>query len=395
MVLNLARLTTLLLLALALAWLPACGPAGAPAGGLIEGDPWDYNLRAEDVPANFEQEYFDLESGVITNRDVSLNALDPSLYQTVNAQGRQMGHFVEFSGASADSFSRVASLVVTYRTAEGAAAGLAESIPGPDPDIEWTPVEGAETVGDESTVYQMLVPDLEAVYRVDFRYRNARASVGVGGEPQHLTEPQPALDFARLMIDRMQAGAEPPQLAALRQARLADLRGLALTQEDFIELDPANGIVWYYDDNPLPQWTPERDGPVAGYQVNFYRPTGREDARSRLPYNLVVTVLGYPDAQAARAAIAGATGPRDGQRAPLEPVGEESSGWYRSGAVDFLGETELIAVYETDFRVGAYVAGVRVTAFQPAAADPLDPSDTTEFLHTFARRQAERLAAAP
>jgi hypothetical protein len=377
-----------------LALLPAC-TGDSTAGSLVEGDPWDYNLRLEDVPANFDQEFFNLESGVITNRDVSLTANDPSLFQTANVQGRKFGHYVEFSGASPEGFTRVAAMVVTYRSAEGAAAGLAESIPAPDPDVEWVKAPEAAQVGDESSAWQMLVPDFEVIYRVDFRYRNVRASVGVSGPPQNVPDAQPALDFANRMLDRMQTASLPPQLGALRQARRGDLRALAVTQEDLIELDPVNGVVWYYDDNPLPQWTPQQDGPVAGYQISFYRPTGRDDLQSRLPYNMVVTVLGYANDQEAREAIAGATGPTGGQQIPPDAIGDESSRWYRSGAVDFMGATEFIATYEIDFRVGAYVAGVRVLAFQPQSADPLEDSDTTEFLHTFAQRQADRLAAAP
>lgn len=109
---------------------------------------------------------------------------------------------------------------------------------------------------------------------------------------------------------------------------------------------------------------------------------------------MVVTVLEYPDVQAARAAIAGAVGPDDGQKMPLDRAGDESAGWYRSGAVDFLGESQLIATSEIDLRVGVYLAGVRVTAFQPEAADPAEPNKTTAFLRTFAQRQADRLAAA-
>lgn len=141
---------------LGLALLAACGQTGLPAGSVVEGDPWDYNLRQEDIPPKLEQDYFNLESGVITNRDVSLTAGDPSLFQTVNAQGRRFGHVVQFSGASADSFNRVAAMVVTYRNAEGAAAGQAERLPGPDPDVEWVQVPGAGPVGDESSVWQML-----------------------------------------------------------------------------------------------------------------------------------------------------------------------------------------------------------------------------------------------
>jgi hypothetical protein len=367
------------------------GPAAQP---LVEGDPWEYNLTLADMPPGFEQEFFDLESGVITNRDVSLTAGDPSLFAAANAQGRLFGHFAEFTGNSAQAFNHVASLVVVYRTPEGAAAGLAESVPGPDPDMVWTEMPDAAQVGDEARLWTMLVPDSEAVYRVDFRYRNVKASVGVSGPPESVPGPQPALDFARTLLARFQAEPLPAPLADLRRAHLPDLRGLALTQEDLIELDPVNGVVWFYDDNPLPQWTPRSDGPVAGYQVNFYRPVAREDVQTRLPYQMVVTVLAYPSEAEAAGALAGAVGPDNGQKIPLEPAGEESLGFFRAEAVRFLDQTQPAGVYEINLRQGVFVAGVRVVGFQPLDADPLDPNPATAFLHAFALRQAERLAAA-
>lgn len=345
------------------------------------------------MPAQFKQEYLELESGVITNRDVSRAANDAGLFARANAQGRKLGHFVEFTGGPPGSYSHVASLVVVYRTAQGAAAGLAESVPGPDPDIEWTAVPVSETIGDESQVWEMLVPGEEVVYRTDFRYRNVRVSVGVGGKPEFVRDPRPSLDFAQALLARMEASPVPHPLAALRKAHLPDLREMILTQEDLIELDPINGVVWHYDDNPLPQWTPEKGGQVAGYQTSFYRPTAREDVRSRQPYTLIVTLLAYPSVAGAQAAIAGAAGPPNAQAVPLDPVGQQSAGWYRSGSVNFLGATQPQSTYEINFRVGAYVAGLRVLAFEPPASDPLAPNPATAFLRTLARRQAERIAA--
>lgn len=372
--------------------LSACSGLGQAAPSLVEGDPWDYNLTLKDLPAGFTQEFLNLESGVITNRDASLTANAPALFGTLNAEGRQFGHFVEFTGGPPEGYDHVAALVVVYRTVAGATAGHAESLPGVDPDIEWRPASGAEKIGDESRVLEMLTPGEEVVYRVDFRHRNAWASVGVGGKPENVPDPKPALDFAKVILARLQATPVPQPLAALRKANLPDIRGLMLNQEDLIELDPANGVVWYYDDGPLPQWTPPQDGPVAGYQISFYRPTAKEDVTTRQPHTMIVSLLAYPSEAGAKGAILGASGPPEAQKIPLDPVGQESAGWYRSGAVNFFGTPQFQSIYEINFRIGVYIAGVRVLAFEPPAADPLAPNPATAFLHLFAQRLADRLS---
>ncbi|MBI3763360.1 MAG: hypothetical protein HY260_16055 [Chloroflexi bacterium] len=368
--------------------LSACATLGQPSPALVEGDPWDYNLSLKDLPKDFQQEYLNLESGVITNRDVALTANDTALFGRLNGEGRELGHFVEFTGGPPDGYNHVSALVVVYRTVEGAVSGQAESLPGFDPDITWQEVSGAEKIGDESRVLEMLVPGEEVVYRVDFRYRNAKASVGVGGKPDNVPSARPAIDLAKAILSRMRAAPVPNPLAALKQARLSDIRELTLNQEDLIQLDPINGVVWYYDDNPLPQWTPEKEGVVAGYQISFYRPTAKVDVTSRQPYSMIVSLLAYPSEAGAKGAMAGATGPPNAQPAPLDPIGQESAGWYHSGAVNFFGTTEFQSTYEINFRVGAYVAGVRVLAFEPKGVDPLAPNPAIAFLHTFAQRQA-------
>ncbi len=346
----------------------------------LEGDPWDYAISPDDVPAGWSL----AQQTIATPFDVAQSVLTTTIPLT-DAASLQTMTLMYTASYQAPKDSEYADLtcrvtmfqndldVRTILAAENPGAGW-ESAPPPN-------------VGDAARLWHFTSSDLSAredSYRVDFRYINGLASVTLKGSPKALPDSTEAAAYARKVLDKMEKTTTPPGLKSLRSAGLGDLRRYLLTQDQVAQGDSYLGNRWVVAADPLPGWTlnsslsPEDQQALAplervtGYQMYFRKSLSQAELKGAIPVLLYQQVTAYTQVANAQQALDMMQGTPQLEQAPNPPqIGDgQARGW--QGEIPITqgdGAKGTAAVYELDFQVGNYVASVRVQS------RPLDDSE--------------------
>lgn len=385
-------------------WLAACA---APAPALVQGDAWEYALHAADLPAGWtfvDQSAFtaaDLArpAAPLTATAALTEAVPASLAHAAQVYSAQ------FAPPSGAPYGDLTLQILLYPSAAEAQANLSAENPG----AGWNKVE-APTVGDQSQVwrYQAWITDTtQGLYRVDFRYWNAIGSLVMLGTAEVLPGPDEPVKYARRVLDKFKAGADPAALRQLREASLPDVRGRLLNQAQLAGRDPAFADRWIIDRQYLGSWTQNADfgaqassvleklGRVAGYQLYLVKPLTDAEASTVAGAALFQQVSAYRTAAAAPQGLQALVGLKGAAEIKDWPgVGSGSRAW--SQVLTAVTGSQ-IAVTEISFYTGLYVGTIQLESPPlPAAADQKARLQANRDLALqFAQQLAANLAAAP
>ncbi len=380
-----------------------------PAPDHLDGDAWDYTLLPGDVPADWSLS----AHGIITAHDVAQEQLQTTGAITLSTSLDNLRelYYARYRPPELSHYFDFSLQVLVYQSEADAMAALARE----DPGAEWERVSADARVGDESQIWHFINPAddptlSQNIYRVDFRYLNGIGSVTLMGTAEVVPDFDEPVDYAKRIWDKMRAGATPKGLADLRGARLPDLRSLLVSQNQLTGLDTYLGERWRVDSRAIPQWIPndafpdqktrdalEQLGRVTGYQGFYFKPLTQEESRQNLAQSLFQQVTVYRRADSAQTALGIMAGLEQvSEIASPVVVGDETRVW--SGllnSTDADGTTVTVAVQEVDFRVGQYVASVRLQTRSLASAE-WQPGqvESLQFALALAQALADNLRAA-
>ena len=380
-----------------------------PAPDHLDGDAWDYTLLPDEVPADWSLS----THGIITAHDVAQDKLPTSNPITLSASLDNLRelYYARYRPPELSHYFDFSLQVLVYQSEANAVAALARENPG----AEWETVSTNVGVGDESRVWHFINPAddptlSQNIYRVDFRYLNGIGSVTLMGTADVVPDFDEPVDYAKHIWNKMRAGATPKDLKDLSAARLPDLRTLLVSQNQLAGLDTYLGERWRVDSRSIPQWIPNEAFPdpktrealkqlgrVTGYQGFYVKPLTHEENRANLAESLFQQVTAYKREDSAHTAL--------GIMAGLEQVaeisspvvvGDETRVW--SGllnSTDADGTTVAVAVHEVDFRVGQYVASVRLQTRSLASVEwQTGQAESLQFALKLAQALADNLRAA-
>jgi hypothetical protein len=373
-----------------------------PTLALVAGDPWDYALTLGDLPPKWEVSNSEIQTAYDAAQPADPAATATPVSTPPSQSGLQKIYFIDFTNQTASDIFFVSSQVIIYDTPQSAQAALAAEAPGQ----EWEKFTPSQTIGDGTIAWHLLpkedAPE-QAAYRVDFRYLNAIGSVGVTGTKETVADDKQAQAYAVKVFDKMKKAAQPEALKILADGGRPDLRPLLLTQSELAGLDPNVGRPWTFDSRLLPAWTPNsalsdpqgvaRFGRLMGYQVYMVKLLGPNDTHATFSAGLLQQVTAYAQADKAQQILEHMAGLETGPWPTPPQVGDSARGWS-----DTLhpqeAASQTVAVTEIDFRVGTYIASIRLQTLPLAAAEIADAGEANKQLaQKLALALAEKLRA--
>jgi hypothetical protein len=277
--------------------------------------------------------------------------------------------------------------VILYQTDTDAQAALSAE----DPGVEWESAP-APDVGDEARLWHFKNTDpsvSENIYRVDFRYLNGIASATLMGTAQAVPDSKEVTGYAGKMLDKMKKAATPADLKSLQSAGLGDLRPYLLTQAQVAQADLHLGDRWLWATEQLPGWTPTNImsegaqkalaplGRVTGYQMYFYKSLSQKELMEVFPVLLFQQVTAYKQAANAQKGLDMMRGISELEEFASPPkIGDgQTHGWKGElSSTQTDGTKVVVAVSELDFRVGNYVASVKLQS-RPLTDSELSRAD--------------------
>lgn len=366
----------------------------------LAGDPWNYNLTAQDLPSGWQVDNTEIQTAF----DVARQPAATPNASTVTPKGLRSFHLMEFSHPAALDIFYASSQVILYDTTENARAAMAAENLG----AEWEKLAASRTLGDETVVWHLLpvadAPD-QAIYRVDFRFLNGVASIGLTGTVDGLKGDGEAISYAAKVLEKMRKFARPDALNALG-TRYPDLRGLLLSQDELAQLDPNYGDRWIYNSSLLPSWTPNSDFPnpdgmaklgrLVGYQIFMIKPLTDDELKPGYSTGLFQQVTVFTSPESARQTLEKMVGLEGGEWVNPPQVGEAAKGWtqeYQSEST--LVGSGVVAATEITFRMGAYVGSIRLQTSPAIQLHSLEARAANEQLaNALASALAEKLKKA-
>lgn len=356
----------------------------APA--LLRGDAWDYGLQAGDVPADWAV----AENGIITAHDLAQEKLEAGTAVTgsvpitpsASLEGMTHLYYVTYQLPDSSDYGDFTYQVILYPTTAAAKAALASENPG----AEWDSAP-APALGDEVHLWRFRNDPAvgENLYRVDFRYLNGIGSATLLGTAKAVQPADAALGYAQKILEKMKAGTTPDELKRLQSARLPDLRQLLLTQDQLTKADPPLGGRWQIASQQLPGWTPTSSmsagaqqalaplGRITGYQMFGFKSVTAAEYHSTYAILFFQQVTAYAQAGNAQKALDMMKGVEQLPEAANPPQigGGPAHAWRGELSTTLGSDKATVAVSELDFRVGNYVASIRLQS------RPLDASETS------------------
>lgn len=380
-----------------LAGLAACAST-PPAPALVQGDAWDYGLTTADLPAGWSLTDQSAQTAADLAQPQAGLTATLALTPSASLQNVQQMYAARYTPPAASAYADFTLQVLLYPAIADAQTGFGAESPGEG----WHPVE-APAVGDESRVwrYQDLVTDTtQGLYRVDFRYRNAIASLTMLGSVEALPGPEEPLRYAQTVLAKFTSGADPAALRQLRAAGLPDLRAHLLGQAQLAALDPSLGDRWVISSQHLGAWTLNEDfdeparatlerlGRVTGYQLYLVKPLNNDEIAQVAGWALFQQISAYRQADKAALGLQAMVGLPNVSESPAPPpVGEGSRVWSQ---VLQRGDSNPIAITEISFHVGRYVATVQLQS--PPLAEGADQAQALSANLTLATQLAQALA---
>lgn len=371
-----------------------------PAPTVLMGDAWDYTLSAADLGTAWSENDRNFQTLYEMTQPVNLPN-EPTSMPSPIQPGIQSSYYVDMSDTTSREAFVMTSQVVIYDSALSAQTALNMETPG----TEWERVNAPQTVGDATVLWHLIpIPEAsleQATYRVDFRYLNAIHSLAVTGRKEPSVDGKLAFSFAKKALEKMQKNAVPESLKILSDVQRPDLRSVLLTQRELSALDAKFGNRWVFDDRALPMWTPnslfldskslEAFGRVMGYQALMIKAIAPEEASPTISAGLFQQVTAYREAGSAQKILDKMEGLGGGAWAKPPEVGDSARGWSTISKTE--GETSrLAAVTEISFRVGTYIASVRVQTMPILESQGLLASDANkEIAQKFALSFASKL----
>lgn len=371
-----------------------------PAPTVLMGDAWDYTLSAADLGTSWSENDRNFQTLYEMTQPVNLPN-EPTSMPSPIQPGIQSSYYVDMSDTTSREAFVMTSQVVIYDSALSAQTALNMETPG----TEWERVNAPQTVGDATVLWHLIpIPEAsleQATYRVDFRYLNAIHSLAVTGRKEPSVDGKLAFSFAKKALEKMQKNAVPESLKILSDVQRPDLRSVLLTQRELSALDAKFGNRWVFDDRALPMWTPnslfldskslEAFGRVMGYQALMIKAIAPEEASPTISAGLFQQVTAYREAGSAQKILDKMEGLGGGAWAKPPEVGDSARGWSTISKTE--GETSrLAAVTEISFRVGTYIASVRVQTMPILESQGLLASDANkEIAQKFALSFASKL----
>jgi hypothetical protein len=360
----------------------------------LAGDPWDYNLSIKDLPEDWKAN----SARIQTAYELALLSADTSGEDAIlpSSAGLLSTHYTDFNKDTGNIFY-LSSQVILYDTTQTAHNAFTAEAPGP----EWEKLTPGKTIGEETTVWHLIAipeaPD-QASYRVDFRYLNGIGSIGVTGTTGGMNDDKVALEYAAKILDKMQKSARPEALKTLSDASRPDLRTLMLDQNQLAELDSRLGERWAFDDRQPPTWTPNSSftdpdglagfGRIMGYQAFMIKLLNPEEVEPALTAGFFQQVTAYEEADKAQQILAHMAGLGSGLWETPPNVGDSARAWSEVFQSEG-GQSQIIAVTEIGFQVGAYIGSVRTQTVPLLTTQVKDAREANQQL---AQKLAEALA---
>ena len=350
------------------------GQASAPSA-VLSGDAWDYALQPADAPAGWTL----AESGIITAHDQAQDALEASTALTASipvtpsASVQNMTHlyYARYQPPDTSGYADFTYQVILYPKVADAQAALA----GENPGAEWESAP-APALGDGAHLWHFLSDPSanENIYRLDFRYLNGIGSLTLMGTTKAVPNADETLGYAQKILAAMKAGATPTDLKRLLSAGLPDLRRLLLTQDQLTQADSYLGGRWQLASEQLPGWTPTSSmsagaqqalaplGRVTGYQMFLFKSVTGAEYHGTIPLLLFQQVTAYTRADNAQKALDMMKGVEQLPETPGAPqIGDgQVHAWGGELSTGQGADKGTVAVAELDFRVGNYVASVKL-----------------------------------
>lgn len=368
-----------------------------PPVTLVEGDAWDYRLTPDEMPAGWTL----AGQSVLLPHNLAAAPLEvegPAVFTNL----RQL-YSARYTPPPDSEYAEFTLEVLIYNAVAEAQAALNSETLGEN----WERIDGP-TVGEQSVIWQYRDPTAvveQNLYRVDFRYRNAIASVALFGQRTAVPNTNEALAYAQRVLSKMQATPVPPPLQRLQSRQLPDPRPLLLMSE-LPRLDPTFGERWEVNPQHLGAWTEnadfdaegravlERLGRLTGYQLYLLKPLSEEE-QAQTPgaaYAVFQQVSVYGSAENAPRGLDSMVGlPGAAESSQPPAVGDRARLW--STLLRRRDTNATIAIAEINFVVGRYVATMQVqtTNLPPTVDREAILSANQERAITWAQALAQKL----
>ncbi len=395
----------------------------------LSGDPWDYAILLPDLPAGWSVDQqgittpYDLEqsrptAAATVTSTASVTATTP-VTESAALQNMTEMYMVRYAGPDTSQYGYFTCQVILYQSDLDAQAALAAEVPGD----EWESAPAPDpTLGDEAHLWHFKNPDpsvSENLYRVDFRYLNGLASLTLMGTAKAVPDSKEMVGYANKVLDKMKKDATPPDLKNLQSVGYHDLRRYLLTQGQVAQNDLYLGNRWVVATEQLPGWTPTSImsanaqkalaplGRVTGYQAYFYKSLTQDELKRAGPVLLFQQVTAYRQAANAQKGLDMMLGITQLDEFPDPPqIGDGKAHAWKGelSTTQSDGTKVIVAVTEIDFRVGNYVASVKMQS-RPLSGTEISQVDkatnkvqvgiglleTSQFTETYARLLAENL----
>jgi hypothetical protein len=355
----------------------------------LTGDAWDYAVLLSEVPAGWTLSQHD----ITTPYDLAqAKASAPvtatiSVTDTAALQNMTQMYSARYAPPDTSPYADFTCQVILYQAEADARAALAAENPGP----EWETAP-APAMGDEARLWHFKNPDpsvSENIYRVDFRYFNGIGSATLMGTAAVVPDAKEVLGYADKMLLKMKKAATPADLSSLQSAGLRDLRPYLLTQAQVAQADPYLGNRWVWATEELPTWTPTNImsagaqkalaplGRVTGYQMYFYKSLTQSELQGAMPVLLFQQVTAYRQAANAQKGLDLMQGITQLEEFASPPqIGDGKTHGWKGELSTTLGDgtKATVAVSELDFRVGNYVASIKLQS-RPLSASEISQAD--------------------
>ena len=363
----------------------------------LSGDPWDYAILLPDLPSDWSVDQqaistpYDLAQAKLAaaaavTSTASVTATTP-VTDSAALQNMTEMYMVRYVAPDTSGYAYFTCQVILYQSDLDAEAALRVEAPGD----EWESGP-APTVGDEAHLWHFKNPDpgvSENLYRVDFRYLNGLASLTLLGTAKAVPDSREVVGYATKVLDKMKKAATPPDLKNLHSAGYPDLRRYLLTQEQVAQGDLYLGNRWEVATEQLPGWTPTSImsanaqkalaplGRVTGYQMYFYKSLSQDELKGAGPVLLFQQVTAYGQAANAQKGLDMMLGITQLDEFPDPPqIGSGKTHAWKGelSSTQSDGTKVVVAVSEIDFRVGNYVASVKMQS-RPLNANEISRED--------------------
>ena len=369
----------------------------------LSGDPWDYAIWLSDLPAGWSVS----EQNITTPYDLAQAALEAGatvtstvpaaptapvtstapLTDSATLNNMTEMYRVSYQPPDSSGYANFTCQVILYQSDLDAQAALAADAPGPEWESAATP-----EVGDEAHLWHFRNPDpsvSENIYRMDFRYLNSVASVTLLGTAKAVPDPKEVTAYAGQIFDRMKKAPTPPDLKSLQSAGYPDLRRYLLTQTQIAQGDLYLANRWLVATEQLPSWTPTSImsagaqkalaplGRLTGYQMYFYKSLTQSELKGAMPVLLFQQVTAYRQAANAQKGLDMMQGISQLDEFPDPPqIGDgQTHAWKGElSTTQSDGTKVFVAVSEIDFRVGNYVASIKLQS-RPLSDNEISRAD--------------------